>query len=196
MTAKTCMAIILLAGIVQGFDGEGVPPAQYPADPVWWVSFGSGASLYDIMEKDEVWLSGMFEITRRHGKNMLTMRWMGIAEPTSPFGEGPHPGQYAKELSIMIGSFARVRAVRISICTGLSYVYGLKRGAWLGSPGYESYDHEKLVFQTFGFPFEAQLTILDRNFGLGLCAFANLNNQCTFAGLMLCMQFGKHGPLE
>jgi len=184
---KTLTAATLMLIISGSFSAVNVSAADCARDHAWWFNFGAGANVHQI--SNHFWLAGTVGITKMRGHNLFSVRWLGTAEADGTLAEYPKPLQYAKDLSVMMGKVYQSRIVRANVSMGVGYVYGLKRGKWLGGEG--NYNCEKLLYSTIGLPLEAQLTLKRNGQATALSLYANLNSQQSFVGLMLCLQIGR-----
>jgi len=107
---------------------------------------------------------------------------------------GTDPVNTVWDIGLLYGLQHKTPHSLISISTGIALVGGVKRvyQSTVTDTGwyYGGYTGEK--FLTAGLPVETQLFWRPHKvFGIGLCGFANLNSQKSFAGGMLSLQIGN-----
>jgi len=99
--------------------------------------------------------------------------------------------EFVWDAGILFGRIFKNNFGQISISAGLSFVGGLKRGAFISDDetwgGYYNMKHRA----TLGIPLESHLIyMLSRNAGIGITAFGNLNLDKPFFGALLSLQLG------
>ena len=101
------------------------------------------------------------------------------------------PGVKIKEAALLYG----VRTGKFRFSTGLSGVWGVKRGKYLSSDPdpliYGSNYYESIRYTTVGIPGEIRFITSNQDVGLGVTAFGNLNGRQSFAGLNVCLYIGQ-----
>ena len=110
---------------------------------------------------------------------------IGLSMRCALSGVVPCPaGQnYVGDAGLLFGYIFHGTTGYVSLSTGLAYV----RGYNINSSG------QIRNFKTAGFPFETQTFWTPNGYvGLGLIAFADLNNSWSYAGAMLALQIGTH----
>jgi hypothetical protein len=143
------------------------------------LGFGSSGASYGLN-----WSS-------RTERRLISLRYVRNEE-FDLFG-GLSPAESVWDLGVLYGPCARGGIGYASISAGLSLAGGVRRGQFLSSSGgmFGTDQYEKLNFLTLGIPLEAQAFLTGSNIGIGIYAFANLNRKRSFAGALLCLQFGQ-----
>lgn len=95
------------------------------------------------------------------------------------------------DAGILLGRMCHNDIGLLSFAAGLSFVGGLKRGAYIANDetwgGYYKMEHRATV----GIPLESHLIyLLSKNAGIGITAFGNLNFDKPFFGALLSLQLG------
>ena len=133
-------------------------------------------------------IAGGLVFFRKKNNDLFSIRYLAGVEPVY---EGPSPPHFVKDFGILFGKCLCVKNIVFSLSAGLSYAYGLERGKWLGIPGEESYDHEKLYFHTIGFPVDVQVYHKNGKNSAGISFFANTNAHRSIFGLLAFWQIRK-----
>lgn len=105
------------------------------------------------------------------------------------------PTETVWDCGALYGRIAKASYGFASISCGISILGGVRRGRYLSSSGnwfFATRYYDENNFITIGIPVEGQLFWMPSSFfGIGLYGFANLNNEKSFAGALLCIQLGK-----
>lgn len=101
------------------------------------------------------------------------------------------PGIKVKEIGLLYG----IKTGKFRFSTGLSGVWGVNRGKYLSSDPdpltYGSNYYEPVRYMTVGVPGEIRFMTSNKDIGIGITAFGNLNAQRSFAGLNLSFYIGQ-----
>ena len=146
----------------------------------YWVSGGAGKSHLP---------SGMvalgYEFADR--PTLFVARYSLNTEVFSP----SQPNINVSELGLLYG----LRAGKFRFSTGLSSVWGTKRGKYLYSDPdpliYGSFYYEPIKYRTVGIPAEIRFITSAKHAGLGVTGFANWNAKQSFAGLNVSVYVGR-----
>ncbi len=152
-------------------------------NPRYWLNAGVGGSSSG--------LSGGLSLSYEAGKNLFTFRYIG----SSKYGEdklgGYTTAEKIRDIGPLYGRIIKGKFGYASISGGINLVTGVKHGEFLGIINWVN-TYEKIRITTIGIPLEAQFFFTPVSFlGIGATAFANLNPEKSFWGLLLCIQFGK-----
>ncbi|MDR6197713.1 hypothetical protein [Siphonobacter sp. SORGH_AS_0500] len=105
--------------------------------------------------------------------------------------ESVTPLQNVNDLGVLYGY--KVGKFRFS--TGLSRVWGVKRGKFLREDSepflYGKDSYESLGYATIGIPAEVPFILSNRDLGIGLTAYGNLNTKRPYGGLNLSFYLGE-----
>ncbi|MBD2751296.1 hypothetical protein [Spirosoma validum] len=97
----------------------------------------------------------------------------------------------AQEFALMYG----IKTGKFRLSTGVSNVWGRKRGKYLSAIGAPLFSAEHLYesvrYSTVGLPAEIRFITSTKDVGIGLTAFGNLNAKRSFVGLNLSLYVGK-----
>ena len=107
---------------------------------------------------------------------------------------GPKPDESIWDISVLYGCSARWGNWYSSVGTGIGLVHSVQRGKllrrsdeFLGSDEYESIERSVV-----GLSIQVEISEAPFPFmGLAIIGFANINGVRSYAGLTLCLQFGK-----
>ena len=126
-----------------------------------------------------------YEFTDR--PNLLVARYTDNREILSD----NQPSIKVREMGVLYG----VRTGKFRFSTGLSGVWGIKRGTYLYTDSdplfYGSYYYEKIRYVTVGIPGEVRFITSNKDAGIGVTAFGNLNAKRSFAGINLSFYVGQ-----
>jgi hypothetical protein len=135
-------------------------------------------------------LPGGVSFSYRAGSSLISLRCV-YSEESDIEIFGPSPSEWVMDIGVLYGVSAKASYGQASLSGGVSLVRGVPRGRYLGSSGgwFGKSNYEELSYSTFGIPIEGQLfwTPSSRT-GIGVCAFADLNGERSFAGALLCLQ--------
>lgn len=148
---------------------------------VYWLNFGFGASTSEIA------VGGSFSFLSIPKNGFTTIRFIRN-EKLDFFST---PAEAVWDFGVLYGRIVRGPAGFISLSGGVAAVGGVRRGKPLESEWFSN-RYERNNFGTIGLPVDAQLFLKPfPAVGIGLIAFANLNNEESFAGALFCLQIGK-----
>ena len=134
--------------------------------------------------------SGALFFSYQLGDNIFSVRFFGTIEPKIMYDINPI--EYILDYSLLFGKVLKEGAYGYcSASLGIGMAKGLRRGKFLGEPGVESYEYEKLPFKYIGFTIDTQLFITTPFMGFGLYLFTNINDERTYYGYLFCLQIGK-----
>lgn len=153
----------------------------------FWVNLGAGMSLGADPDGD-ICISPGIVMSYLAGTHLFSLRYAHSYEFNIL---GSSPANEVMDIGLLYGIIARNEIGFASISAGLGGVSGIKRvGDYM-----TGYMGKK--FFTMGVPLEAQLFLDPFGFlGVGLYAFANVNLEKSFAGVLFCIQLGKVPRLE
>ena len=148
-----------------------------------WLNLGLGVG--------SIGLSAGASFSYNFGSSLISIRSVANSE-FKIFG--PSPSENVWDLGVLYGRSAKASYGVASISGGIAIVGGVRRGRYLGSTGgfFSSDKYESLTFSTIGIPIEGQLFWTPFSFfGIGIYGFGNLNPEQSFAGALLCLEFGE-----
>lgn len=153
-----------------------------------WLNAGLGFSSFGVNSGKSAGLSYSFASENHFytigGVYNEEINFMGTA----------HPENIVWDIGLLYGLQHKTPHSLISISTGIALVGGVKRvdQITVTDTGWYNHSYTGERFLTAGLPVETQLFWrLHKVFGIGLCGFANLNSQKSFAGGMLSLQIGN-----
>jgi hypothetical protein len=147
-------------------------------------------STNNIFKEKKYGLTGGIVASFQRNRNLFTLRYLGMVEPI--FFHDIGPSENMTEYSMLYGmDLLDGEYGYCAISSGISVIKGIKRGKWLGVPGEESYEYEKLTFRNIGFPIDIHLFFTAPILGFGIYLFSNINSKQNFYGWLMCLQFGK-----
>lgn len=155
---------------------EGVSLAQQNMDQTknYWLNLGVGAG--------SVGTAGIISLNFQFGEQILTL---GHHSNFQLFGSD------FWDIGVIYGKqLSNKGTIFTSVGAGLSIVGGTRRteGLSLFSQG----PPPRPINLTLGIPLEMQFIIRPSSaIGIGVCGHININKENPFAGLTLCLQFGK-----
>ena len=146
-----------------------------------WINLGVGTSL-DYPVAFNIGLNYQLK------KYMVTARFLITDELDL---QHQSSSEFVWDAGILLGRIFKNGFGLVSFSAGLSFVGGLKRGAYISFDetwgGYYQMEHRA----TLGIPLESHLVyMLSRNAGIGITAFGNLNLDKPFFGALLSLQLG------
>lgn len=101
------------------------------------------------------------------------------------------PSIKVREMALLHG----IRTGKFRFSTGVSGVWGTSRGKYLRSDPdplfYGSYYYEPIRYVTVGIPGEIRFITSNKDAGIGVTAFGNLNAKRSFAGINLSFYVGQ-----
>jgi hypothetical protein len=146
----------------------------------YWISAGAGHARYPSV-------LGTLSVQPRSKPFVATARYTVSGEVLSE----PLPGVKIAEVAAMGG----IRLRNVILSTGISYVWGVDRGARIGpaEPGalFRSDRYEKKEYRNVGLPMEARFVLPLKYIGVGLTAFSNLNRSHSYGGLTISLYAGR-----
>jgi len=146
----------------------------------YWIGLGLGKSQFP---------SGMaaFGYELKNKPTLLTARYTFNGEIFSD----NLPGIKVNELGLLYG----LKTGKFNLSAGLSGVWGIERGAYIGSDPdpliYGSRIYESTSYTTIGVPAEIRFITSTKDVGIGLTGFGNFNAKRSFVGLNLSLYLGK-----
>ncbi len=168
------------------------------------VQFGSYLQAQEPTSKggiNQAWISGGFGfaggnnlagvgsgiiVTYHPRGRVVSMRYMSIISMTMiEIQEGFVRYETVKDVGVTYGVIEKNKWLYTSAATGVSFLAGEKR-VGVGDANSRLED-----FSTVGIPYELQLFITPiPALGVGLSFSGSLNNEASYAGILLCMQYG------
>ena|ERR1051326_4207391 len=148
----------------------------------YWFHAGIGASSLGLAEG--------LGISYRTGSNLLSLR-LDFAQEINIFG--PSPQLIEADIALLYGISTASSKVQLSASTGIGMVSGIRRGRYLGGTPFfiTLSEYEKDSYRAVSLPIEVQTCFrLSSYIGIGLYGFAELNHEQSFAGGLLCLEFG------
>jgi hypothetical protein len=102
------------------------------------------------------------------------------------------PNENMNDFALLFGRINEQEGFHISVSAGISYIYGVFRGNSIpSSGGFLSSNHAEKIIETIGLPLQIDLFVgATHNLGLNIIIFGNINQKCSFGGLLFCLQFG------
>ncbi|RYE21198.1 MAG: hypothetical protein EOP45_09900 [Sphingobacteriaceae bacterium] len=101
------------------------------------------------------------------------------------------PAIRVDEFALLYG----IRTGKFRFSTGLSGVWGRNRGQFLWADPdpliYGSAQHETISYTTIGLPAEIRFITSNKDVGIGVTGFGNLNAKRSFAGINLSLYIGQ-----
>ncbi len=160
-------------------------PLHQPHEKYFWVTLGVGRNP-DLYPKYST-ISAAIIPTLQFNNNIFSLRCLGLIEFIM---EGPRPAQYITDISLLYGKCIKGDVYNVSVAVGPGFVKGVDRGKWYGTPGEESYSYQSLPFNTLGFSIDTNTFIITPILGFGINLNANINNERSYWGILLCIQLG------
>jgi hypothetical protein len=121
-------------------------------------------------------------------KSLLTVRFLVTDEMDL---QNQSSSESVWDAGILFGRVLSGKRSKVSFAAGLSYVGGLRKGAFISND--ETWGGYYLLKKrsSVGLPLEGHLVyLLSNNVGIGITAFGNLNLEKTFFGALLILQIG------
>jgi hypothetical protein len=175
-TAVFAFCVFLISGLSLLFAQQ---EANNGKPLLYWLNSGAGISV--------IGPSYAVGFSVKSESSLFSVRYAMNAEfifSTSPYETGWDAG-------VLYGTCKKFPSGMFSISSGLAVVGGVRRGKFLGYAN-NANNYESLPFSTMGIPLEAQLCWTPVSFlGLGVYAYADLNKNRSFAGVLLCLQVGN-----
>ena len=182
---KVLLCMIILSSVNYSLGNEQESLNYNLQRTKFWFNYNAGA--VTNIERSKLALGGGLVFSRIRKNSVQTIRYLGGLEFTY---ESALPPTSVKDLGFLFGQYLTFKNLVFCFSGGISYVYIIERGKWLGG-GDMSYKHETLTYHTIGMPGEIQIFRKNGKTGLGLSLFANLNPHRSIFGVLLFWQVRK-----
>jgi len=150
-------------------------------DAFYWINLGIGGSSYGFSAGG----NASFQIKNTVGSFRI------ICNEELSFFKTPNK---LWDIGFMYGLISKKERSLASISAGIGIISSSERGRELSCDGngwFSSCEYQMSNNITIGIPIEAQLFLTGKYIGIGISGFANINSESSYAGALLCLQFGE-----
>ncbi len=184
---KPLMLIILLISSLSNLLAESDSTKKHN---FLWINIAGGGGSYET--------AFSLSLNKQNGFNLWNLRFLEVGAFKNDIYQSK-PELEAKELAFMYGLVSTASDyVAVSFTGGISFVYGINHGKYLGDNQFEFNGniihqsvYEKVEYYTAGISVDLQISLkIFKGLGLGLEFFANENFETRFLGAMIAIQYG------
>ena len=150
----------------------------------YWISAGYGGGTYNAA-------SGV-SLSLQQENHLYSVRFVAVSETSIlDFFPDAYPSEYVQDVSFLYGRVTKSEGSVFAYSIGLGSVEGVRRGDYIGTVLFQGETYEQINYSALGIPVEFKYFSVEDGTGIGLYAFANINKEKSFVGVMLSLHFGK-----